>query len=50
MRQGNLREKIARFMAGRYGADELGRFLSIAGCVVIVLSLLLRMIGRSWKI
>ena len=47
MRQGNLREKIARFMAGRYGADELGRFLSIAGCVVIVLSLLLRMIGTA---
>ena len=47
MRQGNLREKIARFMAGRYGADELGRFLSIAGCVVIALSLLLRMIGTA---
>ena len=47
MRQGNLREKIARLMVGRYGADALGRFLSIAGCVVIALSLLLRMIGRG---
>ena len=25
----NLKEKFQRFMIGRYGADQLGRFLSI---------------------
>ena len=33
-----------RFMEGRYGADELGRFLSISGCVTILLGLVL---GRA---
>ena len=31
-------------MEGRYGADELGRFLSISGCVTILLGLVL---GRA---
>ena len=31
-------------MEGRYGADELGRFLSIAGCAVMLLGLVL---GRA---
>ncbi len=35
----------ARFMAGRYGADSLGRFLSIAGCCTIAAALLLRLAG-----
>lgn len=30
-----------RFMEGRYGADELGRFLSISGCVTMLLGLVL---------
>ena len=30
-----------RFMEGRYGADELGRFLSVSGCAAILLSLVL---------
>ena len=33
-----------RFMEGRYGADELGRFLSISGCVTILVGLVL---GRA---
>ena len=33
-----------RFMEGRYGADELGRFLSITGCAVMLLGLVL---GRA---
>ena len=31
-----------RFLEGRYGADALGRFLSVAGCVSILLCLLAR--------
>ena len=30
------------FMAGRYGADALGRFLSVCGCVCILLSIAVR--------
>ena len=30
----NLKEKFQRFMIGRYGADQLGRFLSI---VIVIL-------------
>ena len=33
-----MRERIARFMAGRYGNDQLNRFLLIAGLVLIILS------------
>ncbi len=35
----NLRERIARFMAGRYGMDPLGRFLTIAAMALLVLSM-----------
>ena len=35
----------SRFMQGRYGLDELGRFLSIGGAVSVVLSLLTRRSG-----
>ena len=31
-----------RFMEGRYGADELGRFLSVSACAAILLGLLMR--------
>ena len=37
-----MREKFYRFMAGRYGADQLGRFLSYVTLGLIVLNLLLR--------
>ena len=33
------REKLQRFMLGRYGADELGRMLNIVALVCIVLSM-----------
>lgn len=36
-----MREKLARFMAGRNGADQLTRFLSITAMVLIVLNLFL---------
>ena len=35
----NLREKFARFMVGRYGADQLSRFTLIASLVLIILSM-----------
>ena len=34
-----LREKLARFMYGRYGMDPLGRFLTIAAMALLVLSM-----------
>ncbi len=33
-----MKERFMRFMAGRYGADQLSRFLNIAVLVLIVLS------------
>ena len=36
-----------RFMEGRYGVDELGRFLSAAGCITILLGLVLRRVSSS---
>ncbi len=35
-----LAYKMQQFMYGRYGMDELGRFLNIAAIVVLVISLL----------
>lgn len=37
-----MREKFYRFMQGRYGADELSKFLSGAAMVLIILNLLTR--------
>lgn len=37
-----MKEKLIRFMQGRYGADSFGRFLSGAAMVLLLLSLLLR--------
>ena len=37
-----MREKFTQFMAGRYGNDQLNRFLSIAGLVFAILALPLR--------
>jgi len=34
-----MKEKFLRFMAGRYGADQLSRFLSFAALVLIVLNI-----------
>lgn len=35
-----MREKLQRFMSGRYGADELGKALSVAALVCVLLSML----------
>ena len=37
-----MRDKFQRFMQGRYGADELGRFLTILGLILIVINLFVR--------
>lgn len=36
------RNSISRFLSGRYGPDELSRFLSLGGIAAILLSLLTR--------
>ena len=35
-----MREKLQRFMTGRYGADQLARAISLAALVCIVISML----------
>ena len=42
-----MRDRINRFMQGRYGMDQLGRFTVSASAVLIVLSLLL---GRWFRL
>ena len=37
-----MKEKFYRFMQGRYGADELSKFLTGLGLVLIILSILTR--------
>ena len=37
-----MKEKFYRFMAGRYGSDQLSRFLSFFALALIVLNLFLR--------
>ena len=39
----NFAYKISRFMAGRYGNDELNRFLNIATLVVLILTFFQRL-------
>ena len=36
-----MREKFARFMAGRYGSDQLNKFLSIVCLVLVLLAVIL---------
>ena len=36
-----MREKLARFMSGRYGADQLSRFMVSAALVLLILNLFL---------
>lgn len=40
--KGRFGQWFSRLMTGRYGVDHLSRFLSIAVCVLLVLSLVLR--------
>ncbi len=37
-----MREKFQRFMAGRYGVDELSKFLNIVLLVLLVMSIFIR--------
>ena len=37
-----MKEKFYRFMAGRYGADQFSRFLSVITLVFFVLGLILK--------
>ena len=36
-----LKERLRKFMEGRYGADELNRFLTLCGWVLLLLGFLL---------
>jgi len=47
LKNGRLAQAIARFMSGRYGADQLSRFISCAGLVCIILSVLTRGVGQG---
>ena len=47
MKNGRLAQAFARFMAGRYGADQLARFISCVSLVLITLSILTRDVGRG---
>ena len=42
-----MKERLRRFMEGRYGADELNRFLTICGWVLLVLGFVLSGIGSE---
>lgn len=33
-----MKEKLMRFMSGRYGVDSLGKFALIAGVIIVVLA------------
>ena len=37
-----MREKFYRFMQGRYGSDELSKFLSVLGIILLLLHILTR--------
>lgn len=47
MKNGRMAQMFARFMAGRYGADQLSRFLSCVSLVCMLLSFLTRGVGRG---
>ena len=42
-----MKERLQRFMAGRYGADELNRFLTICGWVLLLTGFVLSAIDRN---
>ena len=43
----NWRDKLSRFMYGRYGQDQFSRFLLLVGLVILVISLFVRIPGLS---
>ena len=42
-----MKERLRRFMEGRYGADELNRFLTICGWVLLIAGFVLSGIDNS---
>lgn len=44
----NLKDKFRRFMVGRYGTDELNRFLSTLILIFVVLHLFIRNMAFFW--
>ena len=42
---GRFRDKMQRFMSGRYGMDEFGRFLNIVTLVLLVISMFIQMVS-----
>jgi len=36
-----MKERFQQFMIGRYGLDELGRYLNIVACIVFLLGLII---------
>ena len=43
-----MKEKLRRFMAGRYGTDALNQFLSISSIVLLLFSLVTRLGLFTW--
>ena len=41
-----MREKIARFMQGRYGVDQFSNFLVMAAVVLMVLEMFIRILKK----
>ena len=48
MRNGKFANKLLEFMIGRNGPDQLSRFLAVAGCITLLLALLLQRIGNGY--
>lgn len=46
-RFGFMKERFKRFMAGRYGGDQLSRFISIAALVLVVAAMITNAAGAS---
>ena len=43
-----MREKLRRFMIGRYGTDGLNQFLSIASLVLLLIAIVSRISLFTW--
>lgn len=44
-----MKEKFVRFMQGRYGVDQLNRFLMIFAVVLMVFSCLALICATCWR-
>ena len=43
-----MREKLRRFMIGRYGTDGLNQFLSLASLVLLLIAIVSRVSLFAW--